>query len=303
MADDLVFDTQFPVKSGECVRISPLVRRIVANNPGPFTFKGTCSYIVGRDRVAIIDPGPDLPGQVEALLDAVRGETVTHILVSHTHRDHSPAARALKDATGATIVGCSPHRSARPLAIGEVHALEASADKDYAPDQQLREGDTVEGPGWRLVTVETPGHMANHLAFALPEERALFSADHVMAWATTVIAPPDGSMSDYIASLQKLQGRDEAIYWPGHGGPVRDPQRLVRALIHHRRQREASILARLNAGDRTVAAIVASIYVGLNPALVGAAGLSVFAHLEDLVGRGLVVTDGAPSLTGDYRVA
>jgi glyoxylase-like metal-dependent hydrolase (beta-lactamase superfamily II) len=144
--------------------------------------------------------------------------------------------------------------------------------------------------------------MANHLAFALPEERALFSADHVMAWATTVIAPPDGSMGDYIASLQKLQGREETVYWPGHGGPVREPQRLVRALIHHRRQREASILGRLKAGDRTIGAMVEAIYVGLNPALRGAAGLSVFAHLEDLVGRGAVATDGAPSLKGEYRI-
>jgi glyoxylase-like metal-dependent hydrolase (beta-lactamase superfamily II) len=303
MADDLVFDTQFPTTSGECVRISPLVRRIVAENRGPFTFTGTCSYIVGQGRVAIIDPGPDTPEQTRALLDAVRGETVTHILVSHTHRDHSPGARILKAKTGAVIVGCSPHREARPLATGEVNALEASADRDYAPDRQLLEGDTVEGPGWRLTAVATPGHMANHLAFALPEERALFSADHVMAWATTVIAPPDGSMSDYIASLEKLKGRGEAIYWTGHGGPVRDPQRLVRALIQHRRQREASILARLKAGDRTIGAIVASIYVGLNPALVGAAGLSVFAHLEDLVGRGLVATEGAPSLTGEFRPA
>jgi glyoxylase-like metal-dependent hydrolase (beta-lactamase superfamily II) len=248
----------------------------------------------------VIDPGPDDPAQNAAILDAVRGETVTHIVVSHTHRDHSPGAAALKAATGAEVVGCSPHRVARPLATGEVNALEASADKDYAPDRQLREGDAVEGPGWRLVTVETPGHMANHLAFALPEERALFSADHVMAWATTVIAPPDGSMGDYIASLQKLQGREETVYWPGHGGPVREPQRLVRALIHHRRQREASILNRLSLGDTTIAEMVPAIYQGLSPALQRAAALNVFAHLEDLVGRGLATSDGPPTLEGRY---
>jgi glyoxylase-like metal-dependent hydrolase (beta-lactamase superfamily II) len=166
----------------------------------------------------------------------------------------------------------------------------------------LREGDAVEGPGWRLVGVETPGHMANHLAFALPEENALFSADHVMAWSTTVIAPPDGSMSAFMASLEKVRGREETVYWPGHGGPVRQPQRFVRALIRHRRLREASILNRLATGDRTIPEIVAAIYQGLNPALVGAAGLSVFAHLEDLVARGVVETDGAPSLTGGYRL-
>jgi glyoxylase-like metal-dependent hydrolase (beta-lactamase superfamily II) len=302
MADDLVFDTH-PVTAGECVRLSPLVRRIVANNPGPITFTGTCSYIVGAGQVAVIDPGPDLPGQVEALLDAVRGETVTHILVSHTHRDHSPAARALRAATGAPIFGCGPHRQARPLAAGEANILEASNDLDYAPDRQLHDGDVVEGAGWRLGAVETPGHMANHLAFVLPEERALFSADHVMAWSTTVIAPPDGSMSDYMASLEKLRLRDETIYWPGHGGPVTEPQRFLRALAHHRRQREASILNRLAAGDRTIPAVVQAVYQGLKPALVGAAGLSVFAHLEDLVARGLVATDGAPTLTGEYRLA
>jgi glyoxylase-like metal-dependent hydrolase (beta-lactamase superfamily II) len=303
MSDELTFDLDFAAKPEECLQISPLVRRVVADDPGPFTFKGTCSYIVGRGHVAIIDPGPVLPGHVEALLDAVRGETVSHIVVSHTHRDHSPAAAAVKAATGARIVGCSPHRSARALAAGERNVFEASADLDYRPDEELREGDAISGEGWTLAAVPTPGHMANHLSFALPEEKALFSADHVMAWATTVIAPPDGSLSDYMASLDKLRGRDEVIYWPGHGGPVREPQRFVRALAHHRRQREASILNRLAAGDRTIPAMVAAIYQGLKPALVGAAGLSVFAHLEDLVARGIVATDGAPDLRGEYWLA
>ncbi len=303
MADDLTFDIRPPAHSGECVRVSPLVRRIVAGNPGPITFTGTCSYIVGNGHVAIIDPGPESPGHIEALLDAVRGETVTHILITHTHKDHSPAARAIKAATGAQIVGCSPHRSARPLFTGEVNALEASSDKDYAPDRELFEGDAVEGRGWTLAALATPGHMANHLAFSLPEEKALFSGDHVMAWSTTVVAPPDGSMSEFMASLEKLKGRDETLYWPGHGGPVRDPQRFVRALIHHRRQREASILNRLAAGDRTIPEIVAAIYQGLKPALIGAAGLSVFAHLEDLVAKGQVATDGIPALDGEYRLA
>jgi len=302
MAEELVCDTSFDAPAGACLRVSPLVRRVVADNPGPVTFTGTCSYIVGSGRVAVIDPGPDLPGGVAALLDAVRGETVTHILVSHTHRDHSPAARALKAATGAPIVGCGPHRTARALGAGEVNLLEASVDLDHAPDRVLAEGDAVEGPGWSLVAVETPGHMANHLAFALPQERALFSADHVMAWSTTVIAPPDGQMSAFMASLDKLRGRDEAVYWPGHGGPVREPQRFVRALIHHRRQREASILNRLAAGESRIPEIVAAIYQGLNPALRAPAGLSVFAHLEDLVARGVVVTEGAPTLDGAYRV-
>ena len=300
MSDDLTFDLDFSANQEECIEVSPLVRRIVANDPGPFTFTGTCSYIVGRGEVAIIDPGPDLAGHVDALLDAVRGETVTHIVVSHTHRDHSPAAAAIKAATGAPIVGCSAHRSARPLAEGESNVLEASADLSYRPDQELGDGDVIPGPGWRLETIATPGHMANHLSFALPDEKALFSADHVMAWATTVIAPPDGSLSAYMASLEKLRGRDEVVYWPGHGGPVKEPQRFVRALAHHRRQREASILNRLAAGDRTIAAMVEAIYQGLKPALRGAAGLSVFAHLEDLVAREIVATTGAPTLASEY---
>jgi glyoxylase-like metal-dependent hydrolase (beta-lactamase superfamily II) len=303
MSDELAFDLDFSPPVEGCATLSPLVRRIVAGNPSPFTFKGTCSYIVGRGRVAIIDPGPDLPAHVDALLAAARHETVTHIVVSHTHRDHSPAARALRAATGAPIVGCGPHRAARALAGGEVDRLEASGDTDHMPDAELREGDTVAGPGWTLQAVETPGHLANHLCFALPEDNALFSADHVMAWSTSVVAPPAGSMGAYMTSLDKLRGRPETIYWPGHGGPVRDPQRYVRALIHHRRQREAAILARLKAGDRTIPTIVAAVYRGLSPALAGAAGLSVFAHLEDLVARGIVVTDGPPALEGDYRLA
>jgi glyoxylase-like metal-dependent hydrolase (beta-lactamase superfamily II) len=278
------------------------VRRIVADNPGPYTFTGTCTYVVGQGHVAVVDPGPERPEHVAAILDAVRGETITHIVVSHTHRDHSPAARLLRQATGAPIVGCGPHRSARPLAESEINTLESSGDRDYVPDHELRDGDGVSGPGWSLTAVATPGHLANHLAFALPEERTLFSADHVMAWSTSVVAPPDGSMQDYIASLEALRDRDETIYWPGHGGPVREPRRFVRALLHHRRQREASIVNRLAAGDRTIPEIVAAIYVGLRPALVGAAGLSVFAHLEDLVARGIAATDGDATLTGEYRL-
>jgi glyoxylase-like metal-dependent hydrolase (beta-lactamase superfamily II) len=301
--DDLAFNVDFSAPAGECVTLTPLVRRVVAGNPSPFTFKGTCSYIVGRGRVAIVDPGPDLPAHVEALLAAVRHETVTHIVVSHTHRDHSPAARAVKAATGAPIVGCGRHRTARPLAGGELDRLEASGDTDYAPDLELKDGEAIAGPGWTLTALETPGHMANHLCFGLPEANALFSADHVMAWSTSVVAPPTGSMGDYMASLDKLRGRPDEIYWPGHGGPVRDPARYVRALIHHRRQREASILARLAAGDRTIPAIVTAVYRGLSPALFGAAGLSVFAHLEDLAARGIVTTDGPPTLESGYRLA
>lgn len=303
MADDLVFDVSFPTEPGTCERVSARVRRILADNPGPVTFRGTCTYIVGNGEVAVIDPGPDLPAHVDAIIEALRGEAVSHIVVTHTHRDHSPAARTLQEATGAPIVGCGPHRSARPLFAGETNLLEGSGDTAYRPDRELLEGDAIEGPGWTLEAVATPGHTANHLAFAFPEENVLFSGDHVMAWSTTIVAPPDGAMADYMASLEKLRGRDEIIHWPGHGGPVREPQRFLRGLVQHRRQREVSILNRLAAGDRRIPAIVEAIYENLNPALRGAAALSVFAHLEDLAARGLVLTDGPPRLDGEFRPA
>ena len=303
MSDDLPLDTTFSPTPERAAEVSPLVRRVVANNPGPFTFRGTCTYIVGRGTVAVIDPGPDSAEHGAALLGALSGETVSHIVVTHTHRDHSPGARPLQAATGAPIVGCGPHRRSRPLNEGETGSMEGSGDTSHRPDRELREGEAVEGPGWTLEALATPGHTANHLAFRLPEENALFSGDHVMGWSTTVVAPPDGSMSEFMASLEKLRGRAEEVYYPGHGGEVRDPQRLVRALLHHRRQREASIMTRLAAGDRTAAEIVVAIYQGLNPALIGGARMSVFAHLEDLVARGLVVTDGSPLPSGRYRMA
>ncbi|WP_419829154.1 MBL fold metallo-hydrolase [Methylobacterium sp.] len=287
-------------ESGRMERVAPLIRRRIAPNGGPFTATGTCTYVVGQDRVAVIDPGPDDPSHIAALLDDLGPERVEAIVVTHTHRDHSPGARLLAARTGAPIVGCGPHRAARALAEGEAPMLDASSDAAHAPARILAEGDAVSGPGWTLVAVETPGHTMNHLAFALPEAEALFSGDHVMAWNTTIVAPPDGEMRAYMASLEKLRGRGETIYWPGHGGPVREPARLVRCLIGHRRQREAAIRARLVAGDTRIPEVVAAIYQGLDPRLRGAAALSVFAHLEDLVGRGLVACDGPPRLDATY---
>lgn len=297
------FDLAFDQQAGDCVTISPLVRRMVAGNGGPFTFTGTCSYIVGRGQVAIIDPGPEDERHLTALADAVRGETVTHILVTHTHRDHSPGARRLSNLTGAPIIGCAPHSMARQLAFGEINTLDSSVDHAHDPQHVMEEGDAVSGLGWTLSALATPGHTANHLAFALHEENTLFSGDHVMAWSTSIVGPPDGSMADYMRSLDKLKEREERLYWPGHGGPVKEPQRFVRALHHHRRQREASILNRLRQGDRDIPAITRAIYDWVKPALLGAAALSVFAHLEDLVEQGLVITDGPPQLDGDYRLS
>jgi glyoxylase-like metal-dependent hydrolase (beta-lactamase superfamily II) len=280
----------------------PGVRRILCNNPGPFTYKGTVSYILGRGRVAIVDPGPLDEAHIAALLDAVRGETVTHIFVTHTHRDHSPAAAPVKAATGAPVYAEGPHRASRALNIGEGPRLDASGDTDFMPDHALADGDVVTGDGWALEAVTTPGHTANHMAFALRGTEVLLSGDHVMAWSTPVVAPPDGAMSDYMASLEKLAQRPEAIYLPGHGGMVRDAPRFVQHYIRHRRARETSILQRLGKGEADIPSIVQSIYIGLDPRLTKAAGLSVLAHLEDLVSRGEVITDGMPAIGGSYRL-
>jgi glyoxylase-like metal-dependent hydrolase (beta-lactamase superfamily II) len=304
VSDDVEFDRSLTTPAGEVAELSPLVRRVIAGNGGPMTFTGTCSYIVGRGTVAIIDPGPDDPGHVARLLAAVAGETVSHIVVTHTHRDHSPAVPALRAATGARVVGCGPHRPSRAPGPGEDRVLDAAADSDFMPDWQMRDGDAVSGPGWSLTAVETPGHTANHLAYALPEEETLFSGDHVMAWSTSIVAPPDGSMSAYMASIEKLRGMDHRLYRPGHGGPVTEPQRFLRGLVQHRRQREAAILNRIGAGDETIAAMVPVIYQGLAPVLHGAAALSVLAQIEDLVARGLVAaSDTVPALSSRYRLA
>jgi glyoxylase-like metal-dependent hydrolase (beta-lactamase superfamily II) len=301
MADDIPFDKQFDLAPDTVDEVAPGVRRILCNNPGPFTFKGTVSYIVGRDRVAIIDPGPLDEPHIAALLDAVRGETVTHIFVTHTHRDHSPAAARIKAATGAPVYAEGPHRAARPLNVGEGPRLDASNDTDFKPDHVVADGDVVAGDGWSLEAVTTPGHTANHTAFALREANLLFSGDHVMAWSTPVVAPPDGAMSDYMASLEKLARRSEPVYLPGHGGAVRDAPRFVAHYIRHRQAREASILHRLAKGEADIPTIVRAIYIGLDPRLTKAAGLSVLAHLEDLVARGQVLTEGTPAIDGSYR--
>jgi glyoxylase-like metal-dependent hydrolase (beta-lactamase superfamily II) len=302
MSDDIPFDKRFDLPPGKIEEVYPGVRRLLCNNPGPFTFKGTVSYIVGRDRVAIIDPGPLDEAHIEALLDAVRNETVTHILVTHTHRDHSPAAARIKAATGAPTYGEGPHRAARELHFNETPRLDAGGDREFHPDFKLVDGDVVAGDGWSFEALATPGHTANHMAFALKGSEIIFSGDHVMAWSTPVVAPPDGAMGDYMASLEKLLRRPETTYFPGHGGAVRDAPRFVESYIRHRRGREHAILSRLADGSSDIPTLVQAIYVGLDPRLAKAAGLSVFAHLEDLIMRGLIVTDGAPSLNGVYRL-
>lgn len=299
----LEFDTHFAPAYGEAVPVAEGIARLTVNNPSPYTFHGTNSYIIGKDTLAVIDPGPEDEAHLQALIHAIAGRPVSHIFISHTHRDHSPLAARLKALTGAMTVAEGPHRPARPLLIGEGARLDASGDTDFVPDLTVADGQVVEGDGWRMGVVLTPGHAANHAAFSLEGTGVLFSADHVMAWSTSIVAPPDGAMSDYMASLDRLVERDDRVYLPGHGGAVVSPQKFVRGLKTHRKMRERAILERVVAGDRTISEIVAAIYRDIDPKLHGAAGLSVFAHIEDLVGRGRIVSEELPSLDGRYSPA
>jgi len=274
--------------TGRMESVDPLVRRMLAPNPSPFTFTGTQTYVVGHGEVAVIDPGPDNREHIDALLDALQGERVSAIVCTHTHRDHSPAGRALQTATGAPIVGCAP------LAIEDQGPrADAAFDFDYSPDRVLADGDKVAGRGWTLEAVATPGHTSNHICLALAENGALFTGDHVMGWSTTVVSPPDGDMADYMASLDKLRLREDRIYYPAHGPAVTNPQQLIRGMMGHRKQRERQILRQLEQGEGSIEAMVEQMYKGLDPRLHVAAGRSVLAHLLDLEGRGVVARNGA----------
>jgi glyoxylase-like metal-dependent hydrolase (beta-lactamase superfamily II) len=275
------------VATGKIERVSPQVRRLLAPNPSAFTYTGTQVFIVGEGDVAVIDPGPDDPAHVEALIAALASERVSAILCTHTHRDHSPASRALQAATGAPIVGCA----ALP-AIEEGVQSDESFDPHYRPDRVLGDGETVSGPGWTLEAVATPGHTSNHVCFALNGTGALFSGDHVMGWSTSIVAPPDGDMGDYMASLEKVAARGDRIYYPTHGPAVEDPQAHVARLIAHRRGREAQVLAQLLMGNGDIKAMVEAMYRDVDLRLHPAAAMSVLAHLLDLQLRGVVRRDG-----------
>lgn len=283
------FDKTVKFIHGQCDRLSPLIRRVVAPNENAFSFRGTGTYIVGNGEVAVIDPGPLIDNHVAAILDAVKGERVTHILVTHTHNDHSPAAAPLKAATGAPTYAFGPHGSGHR---DDGVQVEEGGDLDFTPDITLRDGDIVAGKGWTFEAVHTPGHTSNHLCFALKEERAFFPGDHVMGWSTTVIAPPDGDMAAYFASLEKLLPRGDRRYYPTHGAPIDNPHDFVRGLIDHRLAREAQVLAAIRLGLQTVPEMVAVIYVEVDKRLHPAAGLSVKAHLNKLVADGTVRFDG-----------
>ena len=266
-------------------QLEPAIARVLAHNPSAFTYFGTQTYLVGERELAVIDPGPDLPEHLDALDQAIAGRPVVAIMCTHTHRDHSPAARPLRERTGAPIVGCAP------LALETVGPrADASFDGDYAPDRVLEDGETLDLGGVSIVAIATPGHTSNHLCFVYGD--ALFSGDHVMGWSTTVVVPPDGDMADYMRSLDKLRQRDDRVYYPAHGPPVTNPRQYVRHLMGHRLQRESQILKLVAEHPRPIPDIVANAYPGLDPRLVTAAGGSVFAHLLDLERRGLVRQEG-----------
>ena len=294
------FVREIEFEYGRCDQVSPLIRRVIADNPGPFTYVGTGTYIVGRGTVAVIDPGPDLDGHLQALLAALKGETVSHILVTHHHSDHSPLARPLQAATGARIHG---RRAPHLAELAPELTLEAGADDGFRPDVETADGDVFEGPGWTLTAMTTPGHTSNHVCFALKEENALFSGDHVMGWSTTVITPPDGEMGDYFASLEKVKARGFDTLWPTHGAPVRDVAPFIQAYADHRRAREAQVLAALDDGPTTIKTMVPTLYAAVDPRLHPAAAMSVLAHMLLLVREGRVTCEGVAGLDSTYRLS
>ncbi len=297
------FKIKFEPAHGSLVDLVPGIQRITAPNESAFTYRGTNTYILGDSHVAVIDPGPAIDSHFELLVDSLKGRTVSHIIVTHTHMDHSPLAAPLKEKTGAPILAEGFHRNSRELHLGEINSLDAAADRDFKPDIELGDGEIIEGHDWKLETLLTPGHTQNHACFALLDTDMLFSGDHVMAWATSIVAPPDGSMADYMASLTRMAERAETIYFPGHGGRLEKAPEFVRALRAHRKMRETAVLSRIRAGDQTIPDIVKVIYKDTDPRLHGAAGLSVFAHIEDLVSKGMIICDGPAALNSNYTPA
>ena len=287
------FIRTFEPRFGERVQVTPMIARVVANNPGPFTFMGTGVYIVGGHDVAVIDPGPDLPEHIDALKRALDGRRVSHILVTHTHSDHSPAAKPLKEWSGAPTYAFGPHGSGRDAQEENGGPkVEAGGDMDFVPDVRVKDGDILRGDSFSFTCVHTPGHTSNHMCFALAEEKALFTGDHVMGWSTTVVTPPDGDMAAYIASVEKLQQRDDRALYPTHGAPVTDPKPFLAAYREHRLDRERQVLESIAAGRDTIAAMVAQMYADVDKRLHPAASRSVLAHLIQLENEGRVKHDG-----------
>jgi glyoxylase-like metal-dependent hydrolase (beta-lactamase superfamily II) len=295
----IAYKAEQSVAYGVLTDVAPNVRRIVANNASPFTYHGTGTYVLGRGKVAVIDPGPALVPHVDALLSALAGEEITHVLITHTHNDHSPAARILKERLGVRTYGFGPHGEGKHGAGAEI---EEGADRAFVPDERVKDGDRIACEGFDVECVYTPGHAQNHVCFGLPKERALFSGDHVMGWSTTVVSPPDGDMGDYLASLAKLLRRDDARLYPTHGTAIDDPKPFVQSLIDHRAQREQQILAELSAGPARIGEMVPRMYKDVPAYLHPAAARSVLAHVLHLYEREHVTTDDELGLSATYRL-
>ena len=285
---------------GELAEVAPGIRRIIARNPSPFTLHGTGTYVLGRGSVAVIDPGPADPAHIDALLAGLQGERITHVLVTHTHLDHSPGCRLLARHADAPTYGYGPHGAGRLEADSPV---EEGADLEFRPDQQVRHGQRIEGDGWSVECVHTPGHTSNHCCYALDGAGALFSGDHVMGWSTSIVSPPDGNMGDYLASLALLLERDDRIYWPTHGPAVQEPKTLVRAFIAHRQARERQILDCVGRGQRRIADMLPSMYAHLPKSMHPAAARSALAAIEHLIDQGALAAEGEVRLDGIYRLA
>ena len=286
---------------GSVSQIAPGIRRVIANNPGPFTFHGTGTYILGTGNVAVIDPGPDDEEHIGAILAALDGETISHILVTHTHMDHSPGCRPLQALTGAPTYAYGPHGAGK---LEQGVQVEEGGDMDFAPDHLVKHGDIIQGGDWTVECVYTPGHTSNHMCFALKEQKALFTGDHVMGWSTSIISPPDGDMAAYMQSLELLLERDDAVYCPTHGPSIIDPKTHVRAYIAHRIEREEQILKCIDEGTHSIRDMVPLMYRDTPEFMYPAAARSVLAAMENLLRKNQVVADGGePSMDSVYRRA
>ncbi len=276
---------------------SPLVTRITARNPGPFTYTGTGTFLVGNTTVALIDPGPINAEHLQAIQDALKGKTLSHIFLTHHHADHSPLAAVLSKDYGCPVLGMPPRPDKTDAADIQ---LEEGTDPDFAPDIEISDGDIFTGPGWTLMALHTPGHTSNHICFALAQENTLFSGDHIMGWATSVVIPPDGDMGDYLDSLEKVKSMGFDILRPTHGPAITDVGPFIQAYIDHRLAREAQVLAAVKAGYSSVMDIVKAIYTDIDKRLYPAAGVSVLAHLTHLYAQKRVSTNGSPSLKSKF---
>ena len=295
----LTFNYQIKFDYGISSQESALIRRIIAHNPSPFTFHGTGTYIIGTKNVAVIDPGPNIKSHINALLHELKDETVSHILITHTHIDHSPAAKILQEYTGAKTYGFGPHK---PYDQQACDSVEEGADYDFVPDCKINDGDIIDNKNWSLKAIHTPGHCSNHISYRLEQEKALFTGDHVMGWSTTVIAPPDGNMNDYLNSLKKILHDENKIYWPTHGPSIKNPAKFVKELLKHREERELAIVDCIKSGNDTIDKIVKKIYKNTNKNLHKAAGLSVLAHINRLINTGKIQCEGSPTNHSKFEI-